>query len=362
MNKPLFSFIALSAMLTAGSAVADVRWLEKNHDFGAFDENMGTVYCDFRLVNEGSEPIAIMSARANCGCTRPDYSHDPVAPGDTAVIRVGFDPSGRPGRFNKRIYVDCNTEPSRTTLSIQGTVIGRGNTLRSRYPFNVGESGVKLRSTNIPYGKVYRGATSGQYIECYNATSDTIRPRVEDVPSYINVMIQPAAVPPGEQFIISTVLHTGPKTPDWGIATGRFTFYPDASSTDGQEIETVAIVSEDFSKLTDAERAQAPLLDTDVTSIDLGSVRRTDKPSRHQFTITNKGKSPLLLRRVSCSDPAVTVKVKDTKIKPGKKARVEVDVDPAAVKSSELLNARINIIANDPDHPNTTVRVVGEMK
>ncbi|WP_290452762.1 DUF1573 domain-containing protein, partial [Duncaniella muris] len=63
-------------------------WLEQKHDFGAFDEDLGTVYCDFRLINASDEPIAIISARANCGCTKPEYSRDPIAPGDTAVIRV----------------------------------------------------------------------------------------------------------------------------------------------------------------------------------------------------------------------------------------------------------------------------------
>lgn len=48
-------------------------------------------------------------------------------------------------------------------------------------------------------------------------------------------------------------------------------------------------------------------------------------------------------------------------IKPGKSARVDVTITPAKIKSNELLNARINIIANDPAHPSTMVRVVGEI-
>ena len=33
------------------SASADVTWLETTHDFGAFQEDLGPVSCQFRFVN-----------------------------------------------------------------------------------------------------------------------------------------------------------------------------------------------------------------------------------------------------------------------------------------------------------------------
>ncbi len=350
---------ALLPAMTAPAVMAQGKWMTREHDFGAFDENVGTVYCDFYLVNEGTEPMAILSARANCGCTKPEYSTDPVAPGDTAVIRVGYDPEGRPGKFSKQIKVDCGTTPLRSTLTIRGTVIGASNTLRTRFPVSVGESGVKLRSTNIPYGKVYNGETSGQYIEGYNATADSIHPYVTGNPKYLNVMIQPATVGPGEQFIISTVLHA-PRS-EWGTLTDEFIFHPDTDSPDSRPIQTVAIISEDFSRLTAAQLAEAPVIDVEPVAIDLERISKTDKPLKRTFTIANRGKSPLVIRRISCADPAVSVKAKDMKIKPGKSTKAEVVVTPALIEKPELLNARINIIANDPEHPSTMVRVVAEL-
>ncbi len=348
----------IAPVIVPSIARADARWVETTHDFGAFDEEMGTVYCTFALVNDSPEPIAILSARANCGCTRPEYSTDPVAPGDTALLRVGFDPKGRPGRFQKQITVDCSAAPVRTRLTIRGTVIGSGNTLRSRFPHDAGAA--RMRTLVIPYGKVLSGTSPGQYVEGYNATADTIRPVVNYKPKYINVIVQPAAVPPGEQFILSTVFHT-PLAPDWGVVTDSILFTPSQGDAP-VKIETVAIVSEDFSKLTDRERAEAPVIDTSTTAVDLGAISRTAKPSVHTFDIINRGKSTLIIRRISSADPAVEVTMKDTRIKPGKKARVSVRVDPSRIKASELLNARISIIANDPDHPSTTVRVVAEMR
>lgn len=351
--------IALLAVCALTARSTDNEWVGgQMHDFGAFDEDTGTVYCDFKLVNTGSEPMAITGARANCGCTRPEFSTEPVAPGDTAVIRVGFDPKGRPGRFSKRIHVDCSAEPTRSVLVITGTVIGSSNTLKSRYPIEIGP--VRMRTTTIAYGKLYKGETFGQYIDAYNGSADTIYPRVEGAPKFINVIVEPAAVPPGEQFVISTVFDTN-GTPGWGVVTDSLTFYPDRSAAKGRKIETVAIIEEDFSKLTPEELAKAPILDTDVTALDLKRISKGAGPIRESFTIANKGKSPLVIRALSCPDPAVAVTAGDTTVKPGKSVKVAVTVTPSLIRSEELLNARINIIANDPAHPSTMVRVVGEI-
>lgn len=355
-------FLTLAALLGSAltvSAKGQGVWLEQKYDFGAFDESLGTVYCDFRLVNVGDEPIAIIGARANCGCTRPEYSKAPIAPGDTAVIRVGFDPSGRPGRFGKYVNVDLDCAPKRSQLTIQGTVIGTSNTLKSRFPVSLGP--MKLRSKVIAYGEVLKGHTAGQFLEGYNASADTLRPVVGNLPPYIKVLVEPTVVPPGDRFVISTILNAD-KIDDWGVVTDSMTVAPSAASPEKVTVETVAIVGEDFSMLTKKQREEAPRLDTDVTAIDLKQIQRGSSPVTRSFTIVNKGKSPLIIRRISCPDKAVSVKLKTMEIKPGKSAKAEVTVNPALLGDSKLLNARINIVANDPDHPSTMVRVVAEVK
>ncbi|MCM1520983.1 MAG: DUF1573 domain-containing protein [Lachnoclostridium sp.] len=351
--------ILFTAILTSIlSAQADGTWLETTHDFGAFDEDLGIVTCQFRLVNTGDEPLAIINARANCGCTRPEYSTKPIAPGDTAIVSVGFDPKGRPGKFKKYIYVDANTTPPRTTLEIHGTVIGAGNTLRSRFPVEAGP--MRLRGTTIAYGQILKDHAGGKYLEGYNTSTDTLRPLVTGAPSHISVIIEPNIVPPGEQFVISTIFHSD-KCNDWGLTTGSFNLRPTPDATP-VNIETVAIIKEDFSKMTTEQMDKRPVMTTSTTNIDLGKLTRADKPVTRSFTITNSGDSPLIIRQISCPDKAVSIKISDRKIKRRKSATVTVTVDPSLVGRTELLNARINITANDPINPTETVRLVAEMK
>lgn len=358
---PALRCLALVAVAPwAMMSAAENHWIGGDaYDFGVFEEDSGTVYCEFMMVNESSEPIAIVSARANCGCTRPEFSHSPVAPGDTLKIRVGYNPAGRPGRFTKKVFVDCSGAPSRSTLTISGTVIGSSNTLRSHYPIEVGP--VRLRTTTISYGRVLKGETMGQYIDAYNASADTLRPRVKNAPKGINVMMQPAEVPPGEQFIISTVLHSQ-QIPRWGTVTDSLTFYPDRNATQGRKIETVVNLEEDFRRLTPEQLAKAPMIDTSTIAVDLRQLSHSAAPLKESFTVKNIGKSPLIIRDIACADPAVTADMKVRTIKPGKSAKVDLIIDPGKVHSRDLLNARVVITANDPAHPSTTVRVVAEMK
>lgn len=357
--KQIILGLALAAVAQTVCAGPVARWLETVHDFGAFDENMGVVTCKFRAVNDGDEPLVIINARANCGCTRPSYSTDPVAPGDTLTVTVGYDPNGRPGRFSKFVRVETNSVPAKAEFKITGSVIAATNTLRSRYPVDLGE--VKLRDRIIAYGQTAKGATAGAYLEGYNASHDTIHPRVDRLPAYLSARVDPPAVPPGQQFVITTVAYSD-RTRDWGILTNDFDFYPTANATDPEKIETVIIIKEDFSKLTPTQLRDAPVIKFEPEKVDLGTIDR-NKTTDASFEIVNAGKDPLVIRSIKCVDKAVTIEPlkPDTKIKSGKRQKVKFTVDPTQLGNRAIINARIIITANDPTDPSTTVRVVGHI-
>ncbi len=92
------------------------------HDFGTIYEKNGDAACTFRFVNTGKSPLVIIRAQASCGCTVPSYPNNPIAPNDTAEIKVVYKAKGRPGEFVKNIYVYTNTKPDRTVLQIRGVV------------------------------------------------------------------------------------------------------------------------------------------------------------------------------------------------------------------------------------------------
>jgi hypothetical protein len=76
----------------------------------------------FRLVNTGSKNFVISRAEGSCGCTVPEYPKDPVAPGDTASIKVTFNSAGKHDEQNKTVTVHCNVASRSLMLYMKGFV------------------------------------------------------------------------------------------------------------------------------------------------------------------------------------------------------------------------------------------------
>lgn len=76
----------------------------------------------FTVKNTGDKPLIISEVKPSCGCTTPEWSKDPILPGKTAQIKVGYN-TGIKGAFNKLIEVYSNDPANnRSVLYIKGTV------------------------------------------------------------------------------------------------------------------------------------------------------------------------------------------------------------------------------------------------
>lgn len=348
--------IAFAAFL-ALSASAGVNWLETSHDFGAFDEDMGPVSTDFRFVNTSSEPVAIVSARASCGCTSPVYPKSAIAPGDTARITVTYDPAARPGRFTKYVGVTLSDDEPMQKLYIKGTVVGSAQSVAQRFPADCGTS-FQLAKGALMVGEVAKGQMRTVFLEAYNRSADTIRPRVDNLPPYLEVNTTPEAVPPGEQMTFIFYMHSA-KCPLYGLVNDTLYVRTNPDADIDCELPAVAVVREDFSKLSPKQLKKAPHVKIENPSVDFDVLG--NEPVTMSAVIRNTGKSPLLLRRVYTADKGVTVAASEKSVKPGKEAAINITVNPAELPGA-LLNARISLITNDPDNPTATIRAVGQIK
>lgn len=352
--KILSVLSAVSAAL-ACAAGPQVQWLGTSHNFGAFHEDEGTVECEFHYVNTGDEPLSITAARTSCGCTLPHYTRLPVQPGDTAVVAVSYDPTGRPGRFSKNVYIEMNLPEPRTTLTITGVVIGAPTTLSQRYPAELAP-GLRAARGAVMAGEVARGRMKSVFLEVYNATTDTVRPQIASKPAFVDATWMPEAIAPGEQS--SLVCHV--RTADcnhWGLVTDSLTIAGEGVASP-VVLPLTVIVSEDFSRLTPEQMAKAPVADPADERLDFGELQAGATPAEMQTRIYNRGRTPLEIRRVYCDDPGVEAAIERNRIKPGKSAVLTVRVDPGHLPG-RLLNSKVMLICNDPTRPNLAVRAVG---
>jgi len=119
-----FVFLSLPVMLSAQITDAvkkkdKIVVKETSFDFGKIMQGK-PVFHDFQVVNLDSAPLVIDNVQASCGCTTPEWSREPIAPGGTSIIKVGYN-SAAAGYFEKTITL-MYAEGMTTMGSMKGTV------------------------------------------------------------------------------------------------------------------------------------------------------------------------------------------------------------------------------------------------
>lgn len=94
---------------------------EETHDFGTITEGEKVQYA-FRFKNVGTGDLVIRSANGSCGCTVPEWPHEPVPPGGSGVINITFNSEGKNGMQHKTVTLISNTVPNTKVLNITGEV------------------------------------------------------------------------------------------------------------------------------------------------------------------------------------------------------------------------------------------------
>src|SRR5690554_2749341 len=133
MKKLLFTlsfvfsaFIGMNGLIAqaAVESGAKIDFKKETHDYGTIDQ-YSDGNCEFTFTNTGNEPLVISSAKGSCGCTVPSWPREPIAPGETGVIKVNYD-TKRVGIIGKSVTLQSNAINSPTkTIRIKGNVVAK---------------------------------------------------------------------------------------------------------------------------------------------------------------------------------------------------------------------------------------------
>ncbi len=90
-------------------------------DFGDLTEGQ-VVEHTFKFKNEGEFPLIINNVTASCGCTIPQWPHDPIGPNEQNAIKVRFNTKGKRGPQSKTVTVYANTDPAYSEIKFTAVV------------------------------------------------------------------------------------------------------------------------------------------------------------------------------------------------------------------------------------------------
>ncbi len=116
-----------STTQTAATKVAgpEITFENLEHDYGTITQGANGD-CVFKFKNTGNEPLILSDVRKSCGCTTPSWSKEPILPGQSGEIKVGYN-TNNVGTFSKTITVISNATNANITLIIKGTVNAKAN-------------------------------------------------------------------------------------------------------------------------------------------------------------------------------------------------------------------------------------------
>jgi len=106
---------APTATATSTLSPENISFKSESYDFGNIEEGPAAEHV-FTFTNTGKEAIVIQRVQPSCGCTTPDWTKDPIAPGKTGMIKASYGTQGRPGPFEKTMTVFTNAGTKMVTF------------------------------------------------------------------------------------------------------------------------------------------------------------------------------------------------------------------------------------------------------
>ncbi|MGZ2370855.1 DUF1573 domain-containing protein [Ancylomarina sp. YFZ004] len=347
----VFSSFGLSAQKTKPV----MEYGSKTHDFGTIKEETGKQVYSFEFVNKGTSPIIIQNVRSSCGCTSPNWSKAPVAPGQKGFIKATFDPKNRPGPFNKSITVTANTNPSISILRIKGAVTARVKTVQDSFPRLM--AGLRMTSNHLPFTKVKNNEIKEATLEVYNDTDSFMTVAFRRMPTHLNIKLVPEKIAPKSRAKIVAVYDASKKR-DWGFVTDYLDLLINGKFAPRNRLTISANITEDFARLSDKDLAKAPKLEFEEKVFNFGELSQGEK-AEHTFIMKNTGKSDLLIRKTKASCGCTAISPQSKIIKAGESTELKVVFNSRGKRGRQ--NKRITVITNAPTNSTVDLRVMGNV-
>lgn len=343
-------FIVLSTF-----AQAKMEFKSTTHDYGAIKEDGGVAETEFEFTNTGNQALVLNNVRATCGCTTPVWSKEPVAPGKTGVIKVGYNPKNRPGNFTKSISVNANSQPSVAVLTIRGSVTPREKTVEEIYPRVMGP--LRWKSNYLSLGSMFTTEIKTEELEFINTSDKPATVGVSRSTEPIKIEFVPTTIKPGEKGIMK-ITYDANKKEAFGSVSDRVYLLINDEKQNTYSVGISLTLKEDFSNLSADQLAKAPIANFAEKTYDFGNITQGAKID-HNFKLTNDGKTNLIIRNVKASCGCTAVKNASI-VKPGETIDIQVEFNSRGKRSRQ--NKSITVVTNDPKNSTTILRITGTVE
>jgi Protein of unknown function (DUF1573). len=102
----LVIFLLSLPYLCMGQGKPEAKYSFLTFDLGFVTKDSPVVTVPVTVSNTGKAPLIYQEVSVSCPCVTVDYPRSPLAPGESAVIKITYDGSKQPlSRFTKEIFL-----------------------------------------------------------------------------------------------------------------------------------------------------------------------------------------------------------------------------------------------------------------
>jgi len=328
------------------------------HDFGDLFLKTGPVSCTFTVKNVSQKDAVIYSVVSSCGCTDVKWTREALKPGESGTITATYSNDEGPYPFDKTLTVYVSDVKRPIILHLRGVVHDKKKPLAEMYPSHIGPAA--LRSLDVNGGNLLQGESkSGEFIVA-NISSKPFQISFKDVSDGL-VLYPEGPVRPGETGRVRFTVSSDRSR--WGT-----NYYPAVLLCNGKPAGTVtvkAVTKENFSDMTREARSAAAGIALNQSTFSFNPCM-AGTVFTASFTMTNSGKSPLVIYKVETDSPNVisvpgNIPTYPSSLAPGESFDMCFRVDTSGLKAGEQLYM-LTLYTNAPLRPMVNIFVAGFLK
>ena len=326
------------------------------HNFGDILVDSGPVSCTFTVRNTGSKPVVIYNAVTTCGCTKAEWTKEPIMPGKTGKISATYSNDEGPYPFDKSITVYMSEPKKPIILKMRGICMAEKIPVKNTYTMTYGPLG--LREAYIKCGNLEQEGMKSNSVTVANVSDEPIKVESHDVTEQLEINVSPNPIPAGETAEMSFCIKADRSK--WGRnyywATPVINGKTYRNSDNSSRIGIWAITKENFEGLSEEERAKAGRPKFETSTFSFGKVKRGTQ-IHAEYTFKNVGNTCFQVYKVDVD--AENWSHSDIPgAKPGETVKFRVHLDTTGMPAGETL-AIVSLTTNSPLRPIVNLFISG---
>lgn len=335
-----------------GMAQAKIDFDKKVHEFGVvlWKHPAKAV---FTITNKGNKPLVISNVTTSCGCTVADWTKTPIAPGASGEVSSTFDAKAL-GRFQKTIGIYSNASDRPIYLTVRGEVTADPKNYTVTHPYQIGS--IRIDKESLEFDDAYKGDKLEMELLVANTSEKVYTPVLMHLPPYLSAEAVPEKLGRGRTGKIRITLDTE-KLPKFGLTTATVYLSRFMGDKVGEEnaIPVSAVLLPDFSRLSQQQRLNPPVVELSATELTMPSLAENEKKVQ-TIVVKNTGKRDLEITDLQVFNSALGVHLKKRVLKPGTSTKMKITAYGKHLKRVKG-TPRVLMITNDPNCPKVIIKV-----